>query len=756
MKIILKTYFPLLLSALFLAGCTSYQLTTKHLEDDELLLKKNKIKIVGNKSIDKDELSLYVRQKPNRAILFGSWRLGLQWKNLWFNPTKDDPADNPAVVLDSSLVVRSEKQLEIFLQNQGYYNAEVHHKIRRTHVFGIESWPTKKAVVEYEVYPGTPLVIDSIGCDIPQKDIYSYYKNSQKNQIFAKGDVLKIEYLQLERERIVKDLQNRGYYDFAESYISFDVDSSAGKNKTVLITKIKQPKRTDSLHRRYTINNIIVQTDYNPYASNNKTTDTIYYQDVAFISKGASNFKPEPIYRSLFFKEGEYYNQKRQSITYRQLSNLNVFSYIKIDYKKVTDSLGRKILDVFVQLGPASKMSISTELMGIFREGFGVSGQVLFTKKNAFKRSEILTFSISGGFEDLRTSENRYASNIGPRLSVTFPRLFLFKDLTNRIRKNAFPKTTLSTYFNYQQRTQYTRYLTSASMKYEWNEGNYKKHELNVPDISFSFITKDSEILKDLNDLSKSQKFKFEDAISSGFKYTFTYNNQSNPKIKNADYLVLKGFLVGPSALAASALNIEAREATSNAITLFGVRYATFFKVQGDYRKYFNITKSQQLAFRGFAGVGIPLDKNGVIPFDQLYYAGGANSVRGWQQRTLGPGAFIDTDNKVDKLGEIKLEANIEYRFPITSILKGAVFVDAGNIWTEEDDDPTNSFDPNFAFDRFYKEIAVSPGLGIRFDFDFFLFRFDVGVPLKQAYNKNIWELEFNNSQYNFGVGYPF
>lgn len=756
MKKVFKTYFPLLLSAFFLAGCASYQLTTKHLKEDELLLKKNKIKIIGNKSIDEDDLSLYIRQKPNRAILFGNWRLGLQWKNLWFNPEKDDPADNPAVILDSSLVERSEKQLEIFLQNQGYYNAEVHHKIRRTSVFGVKSWLTKKAVVEYEVYPKEPLIIDSIGYDISQKDVHSYYRSYQKNQTFKKGDILKIDYLQLERERIVKDLQDRGYYDFAESYVSFDVDSSAGKDKTVLITKIKQPQRTDSLHRRYSINNIYVQTDFNPYSSNNNTTDTIYYNDVAFISKGPSKFRPEPIYRSLFFKEGEYYNQKRQSITYRQLSNLNVFSYIKIDYKKEKDSLGRNTLDVYVQLGPASKMSISTELMGIFREGFGVNGQILFTKKNAFKRSEILTVSISGGFEDLRTSENRYASNIGPRLSVTFPRLFLFKNLTNKIRKNAFPKTTLSTYFNYQQRTQYTRYLTNASMKYEWNEGNHKKHELNVLDLSFSFITKDSEILKDLDELSLSQRFKFEDAISSGIKYTFTYNNQGNPKVKNSDYLVLKGYLVGPSALLASAVNLEARAAETNAITLFGVRYATFFKVQGDYRKYFNFTRTQQLAVRCFGGVGIPLDKDGVIPFDQLYYAGGANSVRGWRQRTLGPGSFIDPTNTVDRLGEMKLEANIEYRFPVTAIFKGALFVDAGNVWTEEDDDPTNSNNPNFSIDRFYKEIAVSPGIGIRFDFDFFLFRLDIGVPLKQAYNYNKWELEFDEAQYNFGVGYPF
>jgi outer membrane protein assembly factor BamA len=203
------------------------------------------------------------------------------------------------------------------------------------------------------------------------------------------------------------------------------------------------------------------------------------------------------------------------------------------------------------------------------------------------------------------------------------------------------------------------------------------------------------------------------------------------------------------------AFNAEQRDPTTNAITLHGVRYATFFKAQMDYRKYFKMSYKQQIAVRSFVGFGIPLDKDGVIPFDQLFFSGGANSVRGWRQRSLGPGSF-NTDTDIDRLGEIKLEANIEYRFPMTTILKGALFVDAGNVWTEEPDEDADDYDPNFEFNRFYKEIAVSPGLGIRFDFDFFLFRFDVGVPVKQAYHKTTWKFNFNETSYNFGVGYPF
>jgi outer membrane protein assembly factor BamA len=404
-------------------------------------------------------------------------------------------------------------------------------------------------------------------------------------------------------------------------------------------------------------------------------------------------------------------------------------------------------------------MSLSAELMGIYREGFGANGQISFTRKNTFGNSEVLNFSLSGGIENLKQIDDndfKIGSNIGPRLSLTFPRLFMFSKITNNIRKNAVPQTTLSSYFNYQQRSQFARYLTNFSLTYEWNEGKYKKHELSIPNVSISFIRKDSKILSTLSDLSPQQRFKFEDAISTGVKYSFLFNNQSNKSIKNPTFLTAKGWLIGPTALLAEALNIVARDSETNAITLAGIRYATFLKAQVDLRKFLNFSNDQQIALRSFVGFGIPLDEDGVIPFDQLYFSGGANSVRGWRQRALGPGSYFKPDDNLDRLGEIKLEFSAEYRFPITGILKGAVFTDAGNVWTETTENDINSEDRNFAIKRFYKEIAVSPGLGLRLDFDFFLFRLDLGVPLKQPYSTNVWKLEPQSTQVNFGVGYPF
>ncbi len=738
-------------------GCAKHQLSTLHLAPHERLLSKNKLEIKTKTKIDKEELTSYIRQKPNHTILFGTWKFGLQWRNIWYR--EKSAKKRPAVILDSSLVNRSENQMNIFMKNEGYYSAKVTSEIKPICLLAIKKWETKKVKVKYTINPGKPLVIDSVGYNISQNSIVKSFNQIKDKSKITTGNILRIENLEEERIRITKHLNNNGYYKFAENFISFDIDSSRGCDKTIIITKIKQPK-SDSIHHKYHLNNIYINTNYDPYISNNLSTDTSFFHDVYILSKGKSKFNPNPLYRSLFIHPNELYSQKKESLTFQQFANLQMFSFIKIEFKETENKNGVKKLDVYVLLKPAKRMSVSGELMGIYREGFGGTGQISFNKKNAFGNSEILNFSFLGGFENLKQIEEndfRIGSNIGPRLSLTFPRLFLLPKTTKRIPKNSFPKTTFSAYYNFQQRSQFARYLTNISLAYTWNEGKYKTHTLSLLDMNFAFITKDSKILSTFSSLSPSQKFKFEDAISSGVKYTFLFNNQSNDKIKNPTYFIGKTSLIGLSALAAKALKLEKRDVVTNAITLAGIRYASFFKFQSDLRKFFNFKNNQQIALRSFIGSGISLDKYGVIPFDQLYFVGGANSIRGWRQRTLGQGSYYNPSDNVDKLGEVKIEFSAEYRFPVASILKGALFIDAGNVWTEKPDRETEQYGlKNISINRFYQEFAVSPGVGLRLDFDFFLFRVDFGVPVKQTYNYSKWKFEPNKTQINFGVGYPF
>lgn len=746
----------ILLLPVVMTSCHKYQLTTMHLEKEEYLLKKNKVVLVDDKELDKAELSRYIRQKPNTGYFFGKWKFKLQWKNIWYNKKKNKP--RPAVILDTNSIKRSVKQLNIFLQNKGYYNSTITTNVRRTRIFGVKAWETKKAVVEYKINPGKAFFVDSIASDMPQGSLSSVYKSSQHVSELKKGKNVGIEMLQKERERITNDFKNNGYYDFTENYVHFDVDTNAGDYKTALVTVIKQPANENGAHYRYYIRDIYVQTDYDAYQAKNVTTDTVEYQPhVYFISKGKSEFKPGPIFKSLFLKPKDCYSINKYKTTYKRLVSLQMFGLIDVDFQKVEPLDSSQVvrdMDIHISLTPSKKMGISTELTGTFREGFGANGAVSFSNKNPFGGSEQFEFSIAGGVEDLSaaSADGRIiGSNIGPRLSLTFPSFLFFNKINKQLSKNAFPKTTVSTLFNFQKRVEFTRYLSSAYLKYEWNEGKYKKHQINILDFSFAFITKDSDILNKLDSLPLSDQFRFEDNISSGIRYKFTYNNQHKPGVKHPMYLIAQGSLIGLSSVLSKALGIEKRN-FNEAISLFDVRYSNFFKVDADYRYYLHFNKENIVVFRAFSGAALIFDELSVVPYGELYFSGGANSVRGWQQRTLGPGIFNEEENFFDRLGEAKFEANAEYRFPISKIFKGALFVDAGNVWNfRTADDPSN-----FSFDTFYEQLAVSPGVGLRLDFDFFLFRVDVAYPLKEPFSAGIVDFSQNVPNWNFGIGYPF
>ena len=743
------------LISLTLASCHKVQLTTLHLKEGEYLLKKNKIEIKQNKSIDKDDLKLYLRQKPNKAYFFGTWKIGLQWKNIWYREKKGKP--RPAVIVDTAAIARSEKQLGIYLQNLGYYNAKVTSSTRRTRILGIKYWQTKKMVVKYEVEPGRAFFIDSLGTVIPDSAIAAFHQRELKGTALKKGEALALENLQIERERISKSLQNKGYYDFAENYIQFDVDTNLGDYRTALITKIKNPKNETNRHQRYYIRKVYVQTDYDPYKKQ-EVNDTIFADhNLFFVSDGSSKFSHRPISRAIFIKPGSNYAINDYNLTYKRLLSLQMFQLIDIDYEKVelddTSSIDRA-LDVFIRMTPSKKMTISTEAVGTFREGFGANGQVSFSQKNPFKGSEIIEFSVNGGFEQIKSStgsETITAMNIGPRLSLRLPSLLFLPKLSRSLAKTAFPKSVISTAYNYQKREDFTRYLSNFYLKYEFNEGLYKKHEINILDFSFTFITKDSKVLTALDSLTLYEQFRFQDNISIGIKYRFLYNNQNKPKIKHPIYVLLRADLIGLSTAFTKWAGIEARD-NNDAISWWGVRYSNYLKVDGDYRYYYHLNPRNTVVARAFAGIAIPFDEFSVIPYEQLYFAGGANSIRGWQQRTLGPGAYNDSTNFYDRLGEIKLEANLEYRFPIYGIFKGAAFADVGNIWQLENEQDGAIFTGS----KFYKQLAFSPGLGVRLDFDFFLFRVDGAFPLKEPFLDTTTPFAWNIINWNFGIGYPF
>lgn len=739
----------ILTTSFFLASCQK-SLTTKYLKEDELLLLRNRVILKGKSTIDKEEIATYIRQKPNKSY-FGFWQIGLQWKNLWYKPDGDKP--NPAVILDSSSVTRSESQLEIYLQQLGYYNANVTSEIKVKNWFKLKRFPTKKAVVKYIVNPESRTVIDSLVIDIKDSILNNYYIDQKDKSVLKLGVPLTVELLEEERTRITSHFRDIGYFDFSDNFIKFLVDTNIDVYNATVVLKIKNP--VNDKHPRYKIRNVFVHNNFNPLNSKDIPDSLAFEKGLYFINDTSFGVKKEVLERSIFFKPQSWYSVSDYNDTYRQLANLQMYSGIKITYEKVQSDSSFLYLDVNVILESAKLKSISVEATATFREGFGGNGTVTYQRKNFFGIADIIEFNISGGVENLKSAadnERILGANIGPMVKFRFPGLMFFPKLTTQITQKSAPKSGVSARYNYQRRLDYTRYLSNFSADYEWNQGRGIKHEFSPIDLSFSFITKGSKILEGLNDLSASQRYRFENHIISGLKYRFIYNNQFKKSVENPIYLLTRVNLIGPTSILFNQLNLEKRDPQSNAITLGGIRYASFLRIDYDLRKYINLNNKQMIALRLFNGVGVPFDRSGVVPFDQLYFAGGANSIRGWQQRTLGPGGLFNPDNNVDRLGEIRIEFSTEYRFSITEIVKPALFVDAGNIWNIDDEVTESNFNRN----NFYKQIAVAVGVGLRLDFDFFLFRLDIGFPVKQPYEYYHWEFYYKDPNFNLGIGYPF
>lgn len=774
----------LFLTALLLSACKS----TYFVPDDQFLLQRNKVELTQKGDINLEELEMYVKQKPNKAIFFDLWRIYLTSYNLLHNK-KDETAEfenkkhsffsrlrlksvealgEAPVVLDSAKIPYSIIQMQSYLRNKGYYHSTI--------TYEIKYHGRKKAKVIYRVTLGEAFKFNDIKFNIPQSHMKKVFVEDSVNSLIKRGKNFDINLLSEERSRLAMVYQNRGYFDFNEYFIRYQVDSTIGNNNINITIAIDPPfeklENSDSVfqsnHKRYRIRNIYVQTDFNVANPNLPSTDTLIVQGditrntrrwtldttiLLFVYRDTLQYKPTPIFKAIYFKQNKYYRQSYHQETFQQLNNLGIFNYIKIDYKKIQNDTAPK-LDIFIKMNSKKRHSLSFEGQVTFREGFGGGGIVVYKTKNPFRGLEQLEFRVRAFAENVKNATtNQYiiGTDIGPQLSLRVPSLLFFPKLSKTLIKGSYPKTTISAYFNYQNREEYRRWVFGLNNTYELSETKYKSHKLSIPDWSVSYIDKSSSILKDLNTLSPRLAFSFQDYINAGIKYSYIFNESLKQGVRHPRLLYTNANITG---FGGSLLNYTGifQKDTSGAQLLGGIRYSKFVKIDADFRKYFNYNHERQLILRGYAGFAIPFGKGNIaVPFDKLFFTGGANGIRGWKIRTLGPGSSSDSTN-IDKLGEIKLELNSEYRFRINSMIKGAIFVDAGNIWRLEDKNEKAVFRVN----RFYKELAVAAGTGLRFDFTFLIGRIDLGWPIKNPIYDNVWEFHLFKPEINVGIGYPF
>jgi len=634
----------------------------------------------------------------------------------------------------------------------------------------------KFASVNYSASLPEAYVLENYNLESDSLPIYKEIEKMLPETALVKGDRFDLDLLKAERARLNNGLKRRGYYNSQEDLLIFEADTNQYKNKKFdLFLRLKKdvPARASI---PYTIDSITVYPNYSiegdtlPLIKNNVTqVDSIdFVQNELY-------FKPELLKSYLLFNEGDLYDASISKQTSNRLSALGSYKYVNIQYTELdttaTDGDGGS-LAANIYLAPLTKRSIRAELQAITKSnGFTGPGILLtHSNRNVFNGGE--TFSVSANFSyesQLSSGNNSSLSSIAGGISadLIIPRSIPFSP--SRF-KYAVPKTKISLGLDFLQRSQlFTLNSVNGSFGYTWKENQYVYHQLDPISINYSRLTNVTDEFQTILDDNPFLSLSFEQQFIAGLLYNFTYDEVSNI---NKEYPV---YFATNFDLAGNMLNLV----SGSSKTIFGSEYAQYAKIDVDFRFYMRWQKERILVSRIYAGWGLPYGNSQTLPFVKQFYSGGPYSVRAFNIRSLGPGNFnAQTENATtdyfDQSGNLKLEANVEYRFPLFSYLKGAFFIDAGNVWLTgnysdiEDDQLTSSFSQTLFTDGKFekdwlKEVAAGVGFGLRLDIQNFVIRLDLASPLRVPYlpENNRWNVPFfgnidNNMTLNFAIGYPF
>ena len=694
----------------------------------------------------------------------------LTWRETWVQNGE------PPVILDSAQIKLSEEQIKKFLFTKGYFNAKVKDSV-------VVNKNKKKASVYYKLKGGIPYQINDIQYKVEDPTLEYFILQDTIHSLIKRGMRYDADVLTKERDRITKQQRNDGYYKFGAEYIFILVDTSLEGNRVNIEIDVKKyayhpDNNADTLlytnHVRYHINNIYVITDYDIFNRNKQYADTAVYNDATFLYNKKLLFRKKDIDSKIFFYKGELFNNDRVDETYSRLSSMKAFKSVNVNFKQ--DDKRNDYINSYVLMAPAYKQNIAIETDGTNTSGnLGIEASIVYQNKNIFRGSELLQIKLKGG---LIAQKNFVADNInntsiipflkgfntvqfGPEVNLNFPKP-LFPFTLIKFYKNAAPQTIISTSFNFQQNSLYSRGLTSLSYGVQFNGKKYIKHSVVPFEANLIKAYLSSGFAQQLkNDSNLFLLTSFKSHMTTVSRYTFIYNNQVNTQADQyKTFSYLKADLESSGNILRGLYNVANQP--KNALgqyTILNVPFAQFLRFDLDYRVYKSVRKLGRFVYRISGGMGYALQNLNALPYEKSFYGGGPNDVRAWQARSLGPGSskpkYNDPYN--DKIGEIQLEMNFEYRFKIYKWLNGAYFIDAGNIWLRKKD----PLRPNaeIALNRFYKEFATGTGVGLRADFSFFILRVDgafkVYDPSKDegkrflAGGKNVFVL-------NFGIGYPF
>jgi len=767
MKIFVTIFF-----ALFLLSCSNL----KYLGDHEALYTGATVKVEeeeksGEKKQIKDELEALIRPRPNSSIL--GLRVKLYAWNIAGNPKKEkSPAamlkrwgEEPVLMSDFSLE-HNINVLRSHLENSGYFRAVVE---------GDTTWKNKKGSAEFIAKTGPQYTIREV--NFPKSD-HPLHKaidsasisrrRGRRISLLKPGEPFNLDVIKDERDRIDAVLKQRGFFFFSADNLIMLTDSTVGEHQVDLFVNTKPDMHPDA-GKKFYINDIFIFTNYDLGAQAADTSkENAKFHEGYYVVDNNNYYKPKLFQQALQFSSGEYYNRRDHNNTLNRLINLGIFKFVQNRFDKVGDTL----LNAYYYITPMPKKSLRGEIGALTKSNNMTGSQFTlgFTNRNTFRGGEILTVDASAGFEVQFSSQasgfNTY--RLGAEANLGVPR-FIIPFIQINTRGGYVPRTNFQLGYDILTRQKlYTINSFKGGVGYIWKESIRKEHKFYPVSIQYVQPIKVSQLYKDSLLRDATLQKAIDTQFILGTNYNYNFNQLAGRPGRNAFYFNGNIDVAGNLAGLVTGRNGEGQK------QLFGAPFSQYAKLEADFRYYRRLSSNPRStkiwATRLIAGAGLPYGNSDELPFIKQFFIGGNNSLRGFRSRAVGPGTYIPpglgtAEFIPDQSGDIKLEFNTELRAKLFSIVHGALFFDAGNIWLRYE----NTLKPGAKFSKdFMKEIAADVGAGIRLDVSILVLRLDVAIPVRKPYlpegQRWVWkQIDFSDKQwrkeniiYNLGIGYPF
>ena len=761
--------------------------TTRYVPEGSYLLKKNEVEFENKKvpkkdpRIDKKVLARYIQQRPNRRLLgmniyLGAHSISDTSKHGWWHRLWSEKIGDPPVILDSALTARSKQAMEIFLHSKGYMSAWVEDSV---------SARKQKATVHYQVEPGTPYRISELTYRIADTFLKQIILEDTTNCLLKAGQTFDRKTFEDERSRITDRLKNMGFYNFGNNSITYTADTTRGENTMAVVMNVGRrlvSYETDNRpnyenHPVYRIGRIVVNSDYDPTKSIQQNSeikyDTLEHNGVEIMYDKKLYIRPEILVGAIRLSPNELYDLSAVQRTYYNVSALGysaniIFTPIErpdsvppirvtVPYADTISTTEEQLL-CYIQCTPLVRQNFNTDLeLSTTSDYYSIALTLGYQNRNLFRGAEIFNVSFRGAYEFVKIKNKANSYEFGVTTSLDIPRLLF--PVGDRVKSRLRQATTqVSLSYNIQRRPDYRRTMFGAQFGYGWTLNRGGRFVINPVDVNIVSVPwVDSTFLANIDNpyLRNSYTSQLIPGLSAAYYFT------SNPDTKengisvrvNAD---ANGNLFR---LLTSMLGDPVTRNNETYYNIFGLRFAQYARASIELSHRFNLNDHNQISWRIFAGGGVPYGNSNTVPFERLFFAGGSNSMRGWQVRSLGPGSVpADTVSSYpNQLGNIRLEANLEYRANVIGGLNLGIFFDAGNIWMNSKGEKRP--EARLRYD-FFKQLAFNTGVGIRYDFDYFVLRLDWGWKL---YNPSLekqkrWlsQFRFKDTALHFAIGFPF